>query len=118
MLKTDRPSPTAPTALCNRMLCKATPPTLLGCCRTDDHRPAASELERHTIASDGLVDQARDLRTSECGRALHVNPARLGAGPLQQFRRIRQFLTTIEVQLNAVRARADCQNALVPVLVR
>ena len=38
--------------------------------------------ERDAIASDGLVDQARDLRTSECGRALHENPARLG-GALQ-----------------------------------
>jgi hypothetical protein len=54
---------------------------------TNDHRPAAGERERHAIASDGLVDQARDLRTSECGRALHVNRARLAAGPLQQFRR-------------------------------
>src|SRR5438093_5816470 len=109
----------APAALsgCNRMLGGATPPTLLGRCRTNDHRPATGARERHAIASDGLVDQARDLRTSECGRALQVNPACL-AGPLQQFRRIRQFLTTIEVQLNAVRARADCKNALVPALVR
>src|SRR5262245_28931464 len=82
-------------------------PTLLGRCRTNDHRPAAGALERHAIASDGLVDQARDLRASECGRALQVNRARLVAGPLQQFHRIRQFLTTIEVQPDAVRARAD-----------
>src|ERR1700724_31298 len=103
---------------CNRMLGGATPPTLLGRCRTNDHPPAAGARERYGIASDGLVDQARDLRTSECGRALHVNQASLLAGPPQQFRRIRQFLTTIEVQLNAVRARPDCENALVPVLVR
>src|SRR5213592_2914605 len=107
---------TAPRSLvrCKRMLGGATPPTLLGRCRTNDHRPATGERERHAIASDGLVDQARDLRTSECGRALQVNRAHLVAGPLQQFRRIRQFLTAIKVQLNAVRARADCQNALVP----
>src|SRR5947209_16675478 len=91
--------------------------TLLGRFRTNDHRPAAGVRERHAIASNGLVDQARDLRTSECGRALQVNPACL-AGPLQQFRRIRQILTLIEVQLNGVRASTDCQNALVPVLVR
>ena len=103
---------------CNRMLAGATPPTLLGRCRTNDHRPAAGARERHAIASDGLVDQARDRRTSERGRALHVNPARLVAGPLQQFLRIRQFLSTIEVQPNAVRARADRKNALVPALVR
>src|SRR5271166_2016634 len=96
----------------NRMLFGA---TLLGRCRTNDHRPAPPELERLAIASDGLVDQARDLRTSECGRALHGNPARL-ARPLQQFLRVRQFLTLIEVQLNAVRGRADYKNALVPVL--
>src|SRR5579859_3268913 len=94
------------------------PPTLFGRCRTNDHRPAAGARERHAIASEGFVDQARDLRTSECGRALHVNRARLVAGPLQQFFRIRQFLTTIEVQLNALRVRADSKNALVPVLVR
>src|SRR5947209_11992549 len=92
--------------------------TLLGRFRTNDHRPAAGVRERHAIASHGLVDQARDLRTSECGRALQVNRARLVAGPLQQLGRIRQFLTTIEVQPNAVRARADCKNTLVPVLVR
>src|SRR5262249_2546007 len=51
--------------------------TLLGRCRTNDHRPATGARERHAIASDGLVDQARDLRTSECGRALHVNEAHL-----------------------------------------
>src|SRR5262249_34574077 len=96
----------------------ATLPTLLGRCRTNDHRPAAGGLERHGIASDGLVDQARDLRTSECGRALHVNRAALAAGPPQQFRRIGQFLTTLEDQLNGVPARADSKNALVPVLVR
>src|SRR4029079_6560599 len=39
------------------------PPTRLGRCRTNDHRPAAGVRERHAIASDGLVDQARDLRT-------------------------------------------------------
>jgi hypothetical protein len=44
--------------------------------------------------------------------AFHVNQARLLAGPLQQSRRIRQFLTTIQVQLNAIGARADCKNAL------
>src|ERR1700676_4581294 len=99
------------------MLGGATRPTLLGRCRTNDHRPAAGELERHAIASDGLVDQARDLRTSEGGRALHVNRARLFAGPLQQFLSIPQFLTLIEVQLNAGRAVVDCKNALVPVLV-
>src|SRR5262245_13636210 len=103
---------------CNRMLGGATPPTLLGRCRTNDHRPATGTRERHAISSDGLVDQAHDLRTSECGRALQVNRAHLVAGPLQQFRRIRQFLTTIEVQPNAVRARADAKNALVPALVR
>src|SRR5437660_1120588 len=70
--------------------------TLLGRCRTNDHRPATGARERHAIVSDGLFDQARDLRTSECGRALHVNRAHLVGGPLQQFRRIRQFLTTIE----------------------
>src|SRR5438067_1081602 len=91
--------------------------TLLGRCRTNDHRAAAGARERHAIVSDGLVDQARELRTSECGRALHVNPTRL-AGSLQQFRRIRQILTLIEVQLNGVRAGADCKNALVPVLAR
>src|ERR1051325_5021682 len=90
----------------------ATPPTLLGRDRTNDHRPAAGVCKRHAIASDGLVDQARDRRISECGRALQVNPARLLAGPPQQFRRIRQSLTTIEVQPDAVRARADCKNAL------
>src|SRR5262245_23549092 len=102
----------------NRMSGGATPPTLLGRCRTNDHRPATGARERHAIASDGLVDQARDLRTNECGRALHVNEAHLAGGPLQQFRRIRQFLTTIEVQPDAVRARADCKNALVPAPVR
>src|SRR5881396_193891 len=95
-----------------------TPPTLLGRCRTNDHRPAASARERHAIASDGLVDQARDCRTSECGRALQVNRAHLAAGPPQQFLRIRQFLTTIEVELNAVCVRADGKNALVPLLAR
>src|SRR5438034_24525 len=98
-------------------LAGVTPPTLLGRCRTNDYRPAAGARERHAIASDGLVDQARDFRTSECGRALHVNPARL-AGPLQQFRRIGQFLALIEVQLDAVRSRADGKNAFVPALVR
>src|SRR5205807_7066300 len=88
----------------------ATPPTLLRRCRTNDHRPAAGERERHGIASDGLVDQAHDLRTSECGRALQVNPTRL-AGSLQQFRRIRQILSLIKVQLNGVRAAADGKNA-------
>src|SRR5436190_18160913 len=104
----------------DRMLGGATLPTLLGRCRTNDHRPAAGARERHAIASDGLVDQARDLRTSECGRTIHGNPARLVAGPLQRSRRIRQFLTTIEVEPDAVRvrARADCKNALVPALVR
>src|SRR5215469_13929212 len=100
------------------MLGGATPPTLLGRCRTNDHRPAAGARERHGIASDGLVDQARDFRTSEGGRALDVNRSHLAAGPLQQFRRIRQFLTTIEEQLDAVRARANSKNALVPALVR
>src|SRR5262245_57130080 len=100
------------------MLGGATTPTRLGRCRANAHRPATAPRERRAIASDGLVDQARDLRTSERGRALHVNRARLVAGPLQQFRRIRQFLTTIEVQLNAIRVRADCKNALVPALVR
>src|SRR6516162_8140341 len=96
----------------DRMLGGATLPTLLGRCRTTHYyRPTAGARERHTIASEGLVDQAHHLRTSECGRALHVNPARL-AGPLQQFRRILHFLTTAEVQLNAVRVRADCQSAL------
>src|SRR5260370_2507973 len=94
----------------------ATPPTLR--CRTIDHRAAAGARERHAIASDGLVDQARDRRTSECGCALHVNPARLAAGPLQQLLRIRQPLTTIEVEPNAVRAPADGKNALVPSLAR
>src|SRR5205814_764444 len=84
--------------------------TLLGRCRTNDHRPATGARERHAIASDGLLDQPRDLRTSECGRALQVNPTRL-AGSLQQFRRIRQILALIEVQLNGVRASADCQHA-------
>src|SRR5271157_1934416 len=42
---------------CNRMLGWATPPTLLGRCRTNDHRPATGGRERHDIASDGLVDQ-------------------------------------------------------------
>ena len=100
---------------CNRLLGGATP---LGRCRTNDHRPATVARKRHEIASDGLVDQARHFRTSECGRALNVNRARLFAGPLQQFRRIRQFLSTIEVQLNAIRTRADCKNSLVPTLVR
>src|ERR1700686_2121467 len=98
------------------MLGGATPPRLLGRCRTNDHRTATGVCERHAIASDGLVDQARDLRTSECGRALHVNRAHLAAGPLQQFLRIWQFLTTTEEQLDAVRVRADSKNALVPVL--
>src|SRR4051795_11027025 len=79
----------------------ATP--LLGRCRTDDHRPASGGRERHAIASNGLVDQPRDLRARECGRALHVNPARL-AGPVQQFRRIRQFLALVEIQPHAIRA--------------
>src|SRR5207253_10542220 len=61
---------------CNRILGGATPPTLLGRCRTNDHRPATGARERHAIVSDRLLDQARDLRTSECGRALQVNPAR------------------------------------------
>jgi dihydrofolate reductase len=99
------------------MLGGARPPTLLGRCRTNDHRPATGARERHAIESDGLVDQARDLRTSERGRALHVNRTALATGPLQQFRRIRQFLSMIEEQLNAVRARADSKNALVPVIV-
>src|SRR5262249_2228248 len=34
----------------------ATPPTLLGRWRTNDHRPATGARERHAIASDGLVD--------------------------------------------------------------
>src|SRR5262245_40085006 len=92
--------------------------TLLGRCRTNDHRPAVGARERHAIASDGLVNQARDLRTSECGRALQVNPACLAAGPPQHFLRVRQFLTAIKVQPDAVRTRADRKNALVPVLVR
>src|SRR5262249_361937 len=98
---------------CNHMLGGA---TLLRRCRTNDHRPAAGAFERHTILSEGLVDQAHDRWASECGRALHENPTRL-AGPLQQFRRVRQFLTLIEVQLYAVRARADCKNSVVPVLI-
>src|SRR5207302_2660946 len=49
--------------------------TLLGRCRTNDHRPAAGARERHAIASDGLIDQARDLLPTEGGRALHLNPA-------------------------------------------
>src|SRR5438105_2409437 len=103
---------------CNRMLGGATSPTLLGRRRTTHYyRPTAGARERHAIASEGLVDQARDLRASECGCALHVNPACL-AGPLQQFPRVRQFLTLIEVQLHAVRARADCKNSVVPALVR
>src|SRR5262245_33661583 len=91
--------------------------TLLGRCRTNDHRSMSGARERHAIASDGLFNEVRDLRTSKCGRAFHVNPARLG-GPLQQFLGIRQFLTTAEVQPDAVRVRADCKNALVPALVR
>src|SRR5437660_5664605 len=87
---------------CNRMLGGTPPPTLLGRCRTNDHRPATGARERHAIASDGLVDQTHDLRTSECGRALHLNRAHLATGPLQQFLRIRQFLALIEVQLDAV----------------
>src|SRR5262245_5535771 len=93
-------------------------PPLLGRRRTNDHRPATGARERHGIASEGLVDQARDLRTSECGRALQVNRAALAAGPLQQFRRIRQFLTTIEEQLDAVGARVESKHALVPAPVR
>jgi hypothetical protein len=57
----------------NRMLGGARPPTLLSRCRTNDHRPAAGARERHGIARDGLVDQAHDLRTSECGHAPQVN---------------------------------------------
>src|SRR5260370_54869 len=94
----------------------ATPTTLR--CRTIDHRPAAGGRERHTVASDGLVDQARDRRASKRGSALHVNPARLAAGPLHQLLRIRQPLTTIEIEPNAVRAPADGKNALVPALAR
>src|SRR5437764_11880301 len=96
----------AAAVCCSALLGGATPPTLLGRYRTNDHRPATGARKRHAIASDGLVDQARDLRTSECGRALQLNPARLLAGPPQQFRRIRQSLATIQVQPNAVRARA------------
>src|SRR5580704_6065598 len=98
------------------MLVRAPTTTLR--CRTIDHRPPAGGRERHVIASDGLVDQARDRRTSECGCALHVNPARLPAGTLQQLLRIRQPLSTIEVEPNAVRAPADDKNALVPALAR
>jgi hypothetical protein len=101
---------------CNRMLVGATP--LLGRGRTNDHRPAAGAREGHGIASDGLVDQTRYLCASECGRAFQVNPARLLAGPLQQFRRIRQFLTMIQVKPNAICARVDYKNTLVPALVR
>jgi hypothetical protein len=61
----------------------ATPLTRLDRFRTNNHRPAAGAGRRDAIASDRLVDQARDLRTSECRRALQVNPARLGAGPPQ-----------------------------------
>src|SRR5438876_9759316 len=53
----------------SRPLGGATP---LGRCRTNDTRPATGARERHAIASDGLVDQARDLRTSKCGRARQV----------------------------------------------
>src|SRR5260370_7098833 len=74
---------------CNRMLGGAPPPTLLGQCRTNDHRPAAGALERHAIASDGLVDPAPDLRTTGCGRALPVNRTLLVAGPLHQFPSLR-----------------------------
>src|SRR5258706_412704 len=69
----------------------ATPPTLLGRRRTNNHRSAAGGRERHGVAGRGLVDQARGLRPRECGRALPVNPARL-AGPLQQFPRIGEWL--------------------------
>src|SRR5262245_28609271 len=85
--------PRAALSGCNRMLGGASPPTLLGRCRTNDYRPAAGGRERHATACDRLVDQARDFRTSDCGRALQVNPARLVSRALQQFRSIRQFLT-------------------------
>src|SRR5690349_25022491 len=62
-------------------------PTLLGRCRTNDHGSATGARERHAIASHRLVEEARDLRTSECGRALQVDPAHHG-GPLQQLRGI------------------------------
>ena len=79
---------------------------------------AAASAARRALGNDALArNQARDVWTSERGRALQLNPARL-AGPPQQLRRIRQFLTTIEVQLDAVRIRADCKNALVPAFAR
>src|SRR6476619_3664127 len=92
----------------------ATPPTRLGHFRTNDHRPAAGARKRDAIVSDRLVDQAGDGRTSERGRALHVNRARLRAGPPQQLLGVRQFLVTTEVQPDAVGARADCKSALAP----
>ena len=107
-----------PTAVNGKaMLAGPTLPTFLRRCQTNDYRPASSARKRHAIASEGLVDQARDRRTSECGRALHENPARVG-GPLQQFFRVRQSFALIEVQLHAVRACANGKNALVPMLVR
>lgn len=51
------------------------PPTLLGRCLTNDHRHAAGARERYGIVGDGLVDQAHDRRTSECGRAFQVDRA-------------------------------------------
>lgn len=33
--------------------------------------------ERHGIVSNGLIDQARNFRMSECGRALYTNHRRI-----------------------------------------
>src|SRR5262245_57124454 len=75
------PAPWAWIFAAEGVLGGATPRTFLGRGRTNDHRPATVGREGHGIVSDGLVDQARDLRASECGRALQVNKARMFAGP-------------------------------------
>ena len=93
------------------------PLALIRRCRTNDDGPAASARKRNGIAGNGLINKADDGRTTECGRALQVNPARVGR-PLQQFFRIRQSLALIEVQPDTVRAPADCENGRIPALIR
>src|SRR5262245_23169169 len=81
--------------------------------RADDHRPGAGGGEGDGGAGDGLVDQAGDGRAGEGGRRLYEDPARVGRA-LQQLLGVRQSLALVEVELHAVRAPADRQDALVP----
>ena len=60
----------------------ATPTTLLGRCRSNDHRSADVARERYVIACNSLVNQAHHRRTSERKRVFHVDRTSLLAGPL------------------------------------